>query len=735
MNTPRHRRQGRGLHRAAAIGSLLVLGQSAYAETKAAAAEEGVQEMPERVMTIRSRSLRAETVSSATLTNMKTEEVPQTVNVITRDLMDSKGSDSLVEALRMDSSVNTGGDMLLSRTADQYTIRGFAGSDVQIGNMPLPRGMGYGMDTSLIENIEIVKGPIGSISGGQTSTLGAYGAGGSINLILKEPDFLERTELTAYARLSHHGQKYRATIDDTRYRGDETNGFALRTVVAAEYERPFWLSNGANGGQKYTVSPIFRWQHDSRTKTVLTTSFQYQNSPTTMGIPVLGGHFVGPYDAWYGSPSGRLNSKSLLAMLDFERKLEKIWTIRIGGGIGYSDVDYNVWGISSSAGRGTSTADYYNQMIASGKAKYEAAWSDEWNINWNFYSNALAEFKTGQVKHEALMGVSYTGSSTYGDGSSLVTNATANTNGYFSLYNPPPFFPAGRDYSGANATDTVVQRAGFLLQDVLSYGQWRFLAGVRGDAHFSLDNNYAFAWSPRFGITRMFGERVALFANAARTSAPNFGYLDENGKELTDSWRTDQMEFGFRVSPVDKVWFSASWFDIIQNNTPVAIDGYTNRYYSDGSKRAEGVELSLNGEITKNWSSYLSYTYTRTKNRTTGEVYPTIAPNALALWQKYRIDGGLLNGTVLGLGYRCKDSYYATFRDAKIADNYTIPSYSVFDFTVEIPLPESKWLKDATLRLAVYNIFDKKYVQSTRHAVQCTVGEPRTFEVGLKTTF
>ena len=54
---------------------------------------------------------------------------------------------------------------------------------------------------------------------------------------------------------------------------------------------------------------------------------------------------------------------------------------------------------------------------------------------------------------------------------------------------------------------------------------------------------------------------------------------------------------------------------------------------------------------------------------------------------------------------------------------------------MEIPLPESKWLKDATLRLAMYNIFDKKYVQSTRHAVQCTVGEPRTFEVGLKTTF
>ena len=68
-----------------------------------------------------------------------------------------------------------------------------------------------------------------------------------------------------------------------------------------------------------------------------------------------------------------------------------------------------------------------------------------------------------------------------------------------------------------------------------------------------------------------------------------------------------------------------------------------------------------------------------------------------------------------------------TVREASDMEPRSIPS--------TVTVPESKWLKDATLRLAVYNIFDKKYVQSTRHAVQCTVGEPRTFEVGLKTTF
>lgn len=63
-----------------------------------------------------------------------------------------------------------------------------------------------------------------------------------------------------------------------------------------------------------------------------------------------------------------------------------------------------------------------------------------------------------------------------------------------------------------------------------------------------MDNNYAFAWSPRFGITRMIRGRVALLRNAARTSAPNFGYKDENNKELTNSGGRTEDGFGFRVS-------------------------------------------------------------------------------------------------------------------------------------------------------------------------------------------
>ncbi len=732
-----------GFRRIVALGVVIAAVCPVYAQSQSktpvaektdATADETEQVMEELVMTIRTKTLRPDTAASATLTNMKLEEIPQTVNVITAELMEEAGSDSLIEALRMDSSVSNGGEMLLSRTGDQFSIRGFGGSDVQIGNMKVPNGMGYALDTSVIENVEIVKGPIGSISGGQASPGNAYGAGGSINLMLKKPEFIDKTMLTTTARfVQHGGYKYRVSVDDNFYTGNEADGFAMRTIVTAELDRPLWLDGGADPGEKYMIAPIMRWQHDSRTKTVWSTVLQYMDGPTSMGVPVLGGQIIGDYNAWYASPNGHRRNTSLLSTVEFERKHDSVWTFRMGGGLGYSNQDYDVRAVSSG-GKGMSAIDYYNQMLNGNALYLENAWSDMWNMNWNLYGNALAEFETGAVKHEALMGFSYTGTHSYGYSASIVSNGNANNSGEaYSPYNIPPFTPMDREYIPKNNRDNTLQRLGFIAQDVMSYGDWRFLVGLRGDAHFSLDNNYAFSWSPRLGITGKIGEHVVLFGNASRTDTPNFGYEDENGKEFTNSYRCEQLEFGARFNPCDKVWLSASWFGIWQNNAPL-LDSLTDSYVMEGSKRVEGVELSLTGEITENWSSYISYTYLRQKDRNTGQINNTSSPNSLAVWQKYRVSGGALEGTVFGLGMRCKDRYFASFRGQKLADNYTIPAYCVFDCSVEVPLPKS-WLSDASLRFAVYNIFDKEYIQSTRHAVQCTVGEPRTFEISLRASF
>lgn len=694
-------------------------------------AENAVSDMEEVVVEdSRSKTFRRAGVSSATLIDVPAQEVPQSINVLTRDLLDARNTGSLDSALTYDSSVFSGGSSLYSRTSGQFSVRGFSGSDVMVQGMPLPSSMGTVLDTALVEDIEVVKGPIGSIMGGQSSTLGPYGAGGSIVLRMKQPELDSFTDIMAYARLNNGGQRYRMTLDDNRMKTIGESQFAFRNIVAADIDKPFWMMGGANWGQTYTVSPSMLYQPDSRTKIVAVTSFQYQDAPGYQGIPVLGGRFIGPYDSWPGGPRSRSRYKGGLAQVHGEWKLEKTWTIRSGLGVGVSDVDYNIWGLAAgSPNRGVSTLDYYDSVISTGMGNYEYAWSDVINTTWNFYTHAVAEFKTGKVGHEGLVGLDYTGRDTEGHSSFATTSER------FSIYTPTYPAEGTRIYSSDTSSDTTLQRVGLTFQDFASWGSWRFLAGVRLDEHFSDEGHCSFKASPRAGISRYLGKHVVLFGNVSQTEAPNFGYKDADNREMTNSWLARQYETGVRVNPVRDLWFSASWFYIDQENTPEALPDDRTRYIADGESRSQGVELTLNGSITDSWSSYLSYTYLHYKDIDQRQTFDRFSPHTVALWQQYRISGEYFNGTTIGLGYRFTDKYYATLRGNKIADNYTIPSSSVFDLAIEIPLPESFVIPGSTLRLAVYNIFDKRYVASTRHAVQCFAGDPRTFEVCLRSRF
>ena len=280
-----------------------------------------------------------------------------------------------------------------------------------------------------------------------------------------------------------------------------------------------------------------------------------------------------------------------------------------------------------------------------------------------------------------------------------------------------------------------MQRVGLTLQELASFSQWRILAGVRMDEHFSDGGKSAFSVSPRVGLSKTLWDSLVLFGNVSRTEAPNFGYKGENGRELTSSWNAVQYESGARVNVKDSLWLNASWFMIDQKNTPEALPSDKNRYMTKGQSRSKGVELSLNGRISDAWSSYLSYTYLDYRDVDQRLSFDRYAPHTVALWQEYRINGGSFSGATIGAGFRFKAKYFATLRGNKIGENYTIPEFHVFDLAVEIPLKGGGWLKGCRVRVAIYNLFDEKYVASSRHAVQCFAGEPRTFELCVKKSF
>ena len=201
------------------------------------------------------------------------------------------------------------------------------------------------------------------------------------------------------------------------------------------------------------------------------------------------------------------------------------------------------------------------------------------------------------------------------------------------------------------------------------------------------------------------------------------------------------MEGGFRVRPVEKLWFSASVYRINQRNTPVAetINNDT-YYYFEGKSNSRGVELSLAGDITENWTVLAMYSYNRYENRNATGTAPSVFrrnPNhTFSLNTSYRFDCcDLLRDIVVGCGYRFRSKSFATFHGTFVDNNLYFAHSHVFDVNVSVPLTKFGGPEDWTLTLGIRNLFGEKYFESARHFYECLVGEPRTFEIGLRARF
>ena len=97
-----------------------------------------------------------------------------------------------------------------------------------------------------------------------------------------------------------------------------------------------------------------------------------------------------------------------------------------------------------------------------------------------------------------------------------------------------------------------------------------------------------------------------------------------------------------------------------------------------------------------------------------------------------------LDGIVVGMGYRFRSESYATMRGAYVDDNLYFNPANIFDVNMTVPFSKfgvGEWGEDWFLTLAVRNVFGEKYFDTSRHYYECFVGEPRTFEIGLRGKF
>ena len=124
---------------------------------------------------------RPESVSGGTFTDIPPEKSPTVVDTLTEDFIREHNPTDLHDLLRYIPGIETGGKSLLIRQPGTFSIRGMGGTEPTFdGVVPVGSGSGLFMDPFLMERVEVVKGPIASLSGGagaqQTSPVHALGS-------------------------------------------------------------------------------------------------------------------------------------------------------------------------------------------------------------------------------------------------------------------------------------------------------------------------------------------------------------------------------------------------------------------------------------------------------------------------------------------------------------------------------------------------------------------------------
>ena len=225
------------------------------------------------------------TTQSVTKTATPLRDIPQSVEIVNRELIDSQAVRSMQDALYNVTAVSVAQG---EGRRDQFFIRGFSAIGDQYVDGIRDDALYY-RDLANIEQIEVVKGPSAALFGRGSS-------GGIINRVTKKPDLYQRLG-TFEGIFGSYGLK-RGNFDFGQPIINEK--LAFRFVGAVEQTGSF---RHFFEEKRYNIAPSLAWKPTEKTDVVF--QFEYLNDRRTpdRGIPSFRGRPVNvPPGTYYGFP-------------------------------------------------------------------------------------------------------------------------------------------------------------------------------------------------------------------------------------------------------------------------------------------------------------------------------------------------------------------------------------------------------------------------------------------------
>lgn len=650
--------------------------------------------------------------NTATKTSMSLMDVPQTVNVIPRSLIDDQNATSLQDALRNVPGV---GFSVGDGQRDQVTLRGFSAITDQYVDGIRDDALYY-RDLSNVERVDVLKGPAAVL-------YGRGSAGGLINRVLKKPQ--ADPVQTVGVSLGTEGER-RGEFD----LGWNANDAArFRLTGAAENSNSFRDQFQLN---RQAIAPSAQFRFDADTTLNLEADYLHDRRTSDQGLPAYLGRPVNvPINTYYGSANAAntsyndVDAKSASASLDhrFNDSLSYHAAVRAYD-FSLERKNYVTYEPIKIAPNPVVTLDQSTRF------------REDHGVDGMF--ELTQKTMLFGMKHELLYGVELSQQQKFD------TIYSTNKVATYSLYNPQLIdLPGVKPGSPAKTNAaTVLGLAGVYTQDLISLTEhWKVLAGVRFDyltqtrndytaAHVNLDRIDR-AWSPRVGLIYEPLDWVTLYASYSQSFSPLADTLISSGAFANGSalapQKTTSYEIGSKFDLGGSASASVALFDMKQTNQQIADPANPTYALPIGTQRSRGLELSMTGEIAPKWSVYAGYAYLN--GSVDGSPQATSAglvlqDNTPGLMPRHSASVWIKRDLKYGF-YAAAGAQFQSARYTSASDQVTLPAYVTFD------LGTGYHGKKVDLTLTLDNLFDRKYfIAAHGNADMYNMpGAPRTLTV------
>lgn len=652
--------------------------------------------------------------ASATRTDTALHEIPQSISVVPKDVLQDTGATRLQEGLDYTGGVgranNFGGQGLTT-----FTVRGFTTGEFYRNGFPINRGYPNAPDANSVERLEVIRGPA-------TSLYGRGDPGGTFNVVSKQP--LSAPKVTLGSQVDDQGMR-RATLDASGPLNAD-GALAYRLNVVGEDAESF---RDDVQSERYGVAPVISWQLNESTKVIFEGDFMRNNHPLDRGLtrlPGQRGSASRDTNIWEKGSDNLLHNDNNMAQLRFEHWLNDDWTL--AGGLQWLDgsLQGNAVEANGLQADGRTLGRNFNYR--------KLQWRDR-----DYQLNLTGHFDTGGFAHTLLTGIEY---EDY-DYNSIIQRSAAGAGAYpVDIFDPVLGQPRpALTRTTTHDRENLKTWAAFVQDQVALTERLKALAGVRlerfeHDYDTKLNNTGDFSKAengvtPRLGLIYDLTDTLAVYATTSRSFKPNSGAsLQGTG---FDPEKGKAYELGVKWEALDRqLSVDAAIYHIVKENVLTRDPNDPTGTYSvaAGEVRSRGVDINVAGNLTPEWRMIGGYAYvdaevTKDNSLPLGTRLANIPRNSFSLLNTYEFQDGLAKGLGLGVGVKYVDDRAGQ----TAATTYTMQRYSVVDLLSFYQVNEH-----VRLNLDVKNLFNKGYDEGAFNTYVYP-GAPRTVQAGVAYTF